>query len=147
MNGTALGGGLEIALACHHRVAIADPKAEFGLPEATLGLLPGGNGIVRTVRLLGLQKAVMDVLLQGTRFKAEKAKSIGLIDELVPDAATMMAKARTPRSTSISPVASLLLVCPPDVVRRTTVPAMAMQNSLRRASACVWAPPSSCIAT
>ena len=94
MNGTALGGGLEIALACHHRVAIADPKAEFGLPEATLGLLPGGNGIVRTVRLLGLQKAVMDVLLQGTRFKAEKAKSIGLIDELVPDAATMMAKAR-----------------------------------------------------
>jgi 3-hydroxyacyl-CoA dehydrogenase/enoyl-CoA hydratase/3-hydroxybutyryl-CoA epimerase len=49
LNGTALGGGFEIALACHRRIAIDDPKSEFGLPEVTLGLLPGSGGIVRTV--------------------------------------------------------------------------------------------------
>ena len=57
LNGTALGGGWEIALSCHHRIAINDPKSKFGLPEVTLGLLPGGGGIVRMVRLLGLQNA------------------------------------------------------------------------------------------
>ncbi len=94
LNGTALGGGLEIALACHRRIAIDDPKAEFGLPEVTLGLLPGGGGIVRTVRLLGVQKALLDVLIQGQRMKAAKAKDTGVIDELVPDRETMLAKAR-----------------------------------------------------
>ncbi len=94
LNGTALGGGLEIALACHRRIAINDPKAEFGLPEVTLGLLPGGGGVVRTVRLLGIQNAIMNVLVQGPRMKAEKALSVGVIDELATDAADMMAKAR-----------------------------------------------------
>ena len=54
LNGTALGGGLEIALACHHRIALNAPGVRFGLPEVTLGLLPGGGGVVRTVRLLGI---------------------------------------------------------------------------------------------
>ena len=94
VNGTALGGGLEIALACHRRIAIDDPKAEIGLPEVVLGLLPGGNGIVRTVRMFGLQKALMEVLLQGQRRKPAAAKEVGLIDELVPDRETMMKKAR-----------------------------------------------------
>ena len=57
MNGTALGGGLEIALACHHRVAIGGTKAEFGLPEVSLGLLPGGGGLTRVTRMLGIQNA------------------------------------------------------------------------------------------
>jgi 3-hydroxyacyl-CoA dehydrogenase/enoyl-CoA hydratase/3-hydroxybutyryl-CoA epimerase len=57
LNGTALGGGWEIALATHRRIALADPKTKFGLPEVTLGLLPGGGGVVRMVRLLGLQTA------------------------------------------------------------------------------------------
>ncbi|HVH47959.1 MAG TPA: 3-hydroxyacyl-CoA dehydrogenase NAD-binding domain-containing protein [Labilithrix sp.] len=94
LNGTALGGGLEIALACHRRIAINNPKAEFGLPEVTLGLLPGGGGVVRTVRMLGIQNALMNVLLQGPRMKPEKALSVGVIDELATDADDMMAKAR-----------------------------------------------------
>ncbi len=94
LNGTALGGGLEIALACHYRIAIDDPKTELGLPEVTLGLLPGGNGVVRTVRMFGLQKALMEVLLQGQRMKPGKAKEVGLVDELVADKETMLARAR-----------------------------------------------------
>lgn len=94
LNGTALGGGLEIALACHRRIAIDDPKAEFGCPEVTLGLLPGGNGIVRTVRLLGIQNALMNVLIQGQRHKPKQALSVGIIDELVVDRDAMMAAAR-----------------------------------------------------
>jgi 3-hydroxyacyl-CoA dehydrogenase/enoyl-CoA hydratase/3-hydroxybutyryl-CoA epimerase len=83
INGAALGGGLEITLACHHRIVVDDPKVELGLPEATLGLLPGGGGVTRTVRMLGIQSALMDVLLQGTRFKPAQAKEKGLVDELV----------------------------------------------------------------
>ncbi len=83
INGAALGGGLEIALATHHRIAADVPGCQIGLPEATLGLLPAGGGIIRTVRMLGLQNALMQVLLQGQRNKPAKAKEIGLVDELV----------------------------------------------------------------
>jgi 3-hydroxyacyl-CoA dehydrogenase / enoyl-CoA hydratase / 3-hydroxybutyryl-CoA epimerase len=83
LNGSALGGGLEIALACHHRIAVDDGRSEFGLPEVTLGLLPGVGGVTRTVRMFGLQKALMDVLLQGPRMKPARAKDTGLVDELV----------------------------------------------------------------
>jgi 3-hydroxyacyl-CoA dehydrogenase/enoyl-CoA hydratase/3-hydroxybutyryl-CoA epimerase len=83
LNGTALGGGMEIALACHRRIAVDDGRSEFGLPEVTLGLLPGGGGVTRTVRMFGLQKALMDVLLQGPRMKPARARDTGLVDELV----------------------------------------------------------------
>lgn len=83
INGAALGGGLEIALACHHRIA-AEGRYEIGLPEVTLGLLPGGGGVTRTTRMFGIQDALMNVLLQGQRNKPEKALKIGLIDEIVP---------------------------------------------------------------
>ena len=83
INGAALGGGLEIALACNHRIAVDDGRTEIGLPEASLGLLPGGGGVTRVVRMLGIQSALMDVLLQGTRFKPAQAKEKGLVDELV----------------------------------------------------------------
>ncbi len=83
INGAALGGGLEITLACHHRIVVDDPKAELGLPEVTLGLLPGGGGVTRTVRMFGIQSALMDILLQGTRFKPAAAREKGLVDELV----------------------------------------------------------------
>ncbi len=83
INGAALGGGLEIALACHHRI-VADVKGvQIGLPEVTLGLLPGGGGVTRTVRMLGIQNAFMNVLSQGTRFKPAAAKENGLVDEIV----------------------------------------------------------------
>jgi 3-hydroxyacyl-CoA dehydrogenase/enoyl-CoA hydratase/3-hydroxybutyryl-CoA epimerase len=85
INGAALGGGLEIALACHHRIAYDDPRTELGLPEVTLGLLPGGGGVTRVVRMLGLTDALMKVLLTGTRFKPAKAREVGLVDELVTD--------------------------------------------------------------
>ena len=83
INGAALGGGLEIALACNHRVVVDDPSVQLGLPEASLGLLPGGGGVTRVVRMLGIQSALMDVLLQGTRFKPAQAQEKGLVDELV----------------------------------------------------------------
>ncbi len=83
INGAALGGGLEIALATHRRIASNNPKTEIGLPEVSLGLLPGGGGIVRVVRLLGLLTGVMEVLTTGTRFKVDKALEKGLIDEIV----------------------------------------------------------------
>ncbi|MBO9522192.1 MAG: enoyl-CoA hydratase/isomerase family protein [Nocardioidaceae bacterium] len=82
INGAALGGGLEIALAFHHRIAAAG-RYEIGLPEVTLGLLPGGGGVTRTVRLLGVQPALMDVLLQGQRYKPEAAQAKGLVHEIV----------------------------------------------------------------
>ncbi len=84
INGAALGGGLEIALACHHRIAADVKGSQIGVPEVTLGLLPGGGGVTRTVRMLGIQNAFVTVLAQGTRFKPAKAKEIGLIDEVLP---------------------------------------------------------------
>ncbi|MDR7085591.1 3-hydroxyacyl-CoA dehydrogenase/enoyl-CoA hydratase/3-hydroxybutyryl-CoA epimerase [Aeromicrobium panaciterrae] len=82
INGAALGGGLEIALACHHRIA-ADGRYDIGLPESSLGLLPGGGGVTRTVRMLGIADALLKVVLEGTRFKPAQAKETGLIDEVV----------------------------------------------------------------
>lgn len=84
MNGAALGGGLEIALATHHRIATDAKGAKFGLPEVTLGLLPGGGGVTRVVRMLGIQDALMKVLTTGKQFTAEAAVKAGLIDEVVP---------------------------------------------------------------
>ena len=73
INGAALGGGFEIALACNHRIVVDDPAAVVGLPEATLGLLPGVGGVTRVTRMFGIQSALMDVLLQGRRFKPADA--------------------------------------------------------------------------
>lgn len=94
LNGSALGGGLEIAFATHHRIALRGPRAEFGLPEVTLGLLPGGGGILRAVRLLGLERALTDVLLQGQRYESDDALRVGLIDEIVDTPGDLMAAAR-----------------------------------------------------
>ncbi len=83
INGAALGGGLELALACHHRIAVDDNKTEIGFPEVTLGLLPGAGGVTRSVRKLGIAAALVDWLLQGQRYKPAKAKEKGLIEDLV----------------------------------------------------------------
>jgi 3-hydroxyacyl-CoA dehydrogenase/enoyl-CoA hydratase/3-hydroxybutyryl-CoA epimerase len=83
INGAALGGGLEICLATHHRVIVDDPKAVVGFPEVQLGLLPGAGGVVRSVRLLGLVAALTQVLLQGQRLRPAQAKELGLVDEVV----------------------------------------------------------------
>ena len=83
LNGTTLGGGMEIALSCHHRVAADNPKARFGFPEVTLGLLPGAGGTQRTPRLCGMQAAA-PLLMEGKRIKAAEALKLGLIHAVVP---------------------------------------------------------------
>jgi len=94
INGTALGGGLELCLACHHRIAINDPKLRVGLPEVKLGLLPGAGGVVRTIRMLGLEKG-LPFPLQGLQVNPEKALAADLIDELAKDRDDMLTKAKT----------------------------------------------------
>ncbi|MEU0399573.1 3-hydroxyacyl-CoA dehydrogenase NAD-binding domain-containing protein [Streptomyces sp. NPDC006197] len=93
INGAALGGGYEIALASHHRVALDAPGSKIGLPEVTLGLLPGGGGVARTVRLMGITDALLKVLLQGTQYNPKRALDNGLVHEVAATAEEMMAKA------------------------------------------------------
>jgi len=81
INGTALGGGLELALACHARFALNDPALKLGLPEVKLGLLPGGGGTQRMPRMLGIQKS-FELITQGTELRAAEAKELGLVNEL-----------------------------------------------------------------
>jgi 3-hydroxyacyl-CoA dehydrogenase/enoyl-CoA hydratase/3-hydroxybutyryl-CoA epimerase len=83
INGAALGGGLEICLACHYRVAVDSPKVQLGFPEVQLGLLPGAGGVVRTVRMLGIVDALMQLLLQAQRHRPDKAKELGILNEIV----------------------------------------------------------------
>ncbi|MGA9860178.1 MAG: 3-hydroxyacyl-CoA dehydrogenase NAD-binding domain-containing protein [Solirubrobacteraceae bacterium] len=94
INGAALGGGLEIALACHHRIVAEDGKVVLGFPEVQLGLLPGAGGVTRTVRMLGIVNALMQLLLQGQRLRPDKALEIGLIDEVVPTRDDLIPAAR-----------------------------------------------------
>ncbi|MEU3606381.1 3-hydroxyacyl-CoA dehydrogenase NAD-binding domain-containing protein [Streptomyces sp. NPDC035033] len=93
INGAALGGGYEIALASHHRIALDAPGSKIGLPEVTLGLLPGGGGVTRTVRLMGITDALLKVLLQGTQYNPKRALDNGLVHELAATPEEMMAKA------------------------------------------------------
>jgi 3-hydroxyacyl-CoA dehydrogenase/enoyl-CoA hydratase/3-hydroxybutyryl-CoA epimerase len=92
INGSALGGGFELALACHYRIALNTPKISLGLPEVTLGLLPGAGGVTRLVRLLGLQ-AAMPYLVQGKLFNPTQGQALTLIDELVDDESDLIAHA------------------------------------------------------
>ncbi|MFJ6526957.1 3-hydroxyacyl-CoA dehydrogenase NAD-binding domain-containing protein [Streptomyces longwoodensis] len=94
LNGAALGGGYELALACHHRIALDAPGARIGCPEVTLGLLPGGGGVVRTVRLLGITDALLKVLLQGTQYAPRRALENGLVDEVVDSREELLERAR-----------------------------------------------------
>jgi 3-hydroxyacyl-CoA dehydrogenase / enoyl-CoA hydratase / 3-hydroxybutyryl-CoA epimerase len=83
IHGTCLGAGLELALACHYRVATDHPKTMLGLPEVQLGLLPAAGGCQRLPRLIGLRPA-LDMILTGKSERAAKAYRLGLVDELVP---------------------------------------------------------------
>jgi 3-hydroxyacyl-CoA dehydrogenase/enoyl-CoA hydratase/3-hydroxybutyryl-CoA epimerase len=83
LNGSALGGGMELALAFHYRVAADNPKARFGFPEVTLGLLPGAGGTQRLPRLIGMQAAA-PLLMEGKRIAAGEALKIGMIHAVVP---------------------------------------------------------------
>ena len=93
INGSALGGGLEIALACHYRVAINDDSIQLGLPEVTLGLLPGGGGTQRLPRMIGLE-AAFPFLMEGKKVNPKAALKAGIINELADSADDMITKAR-----------------------------------------------------
>lgn len=93
INGSALGGGLEIALACHHRVVLNSDAIQLGLPEVTLGLLPGGGGTQRLPRMIGLE-AAFPFLMEGKKVAPAAALKAGLVDELADDTDDMLAKAR-----------------------------------------------------
>lgn len=82
INGVCLGGGLELAMACHYRIATKDKKTSLGLPEVMLGLLPGGGGTQRLPKLTSILTA-LDLELTGKNVKADKAKKLGLVDLLV----------------------------------------------------------------
>jgi len=93
INGSALGGGLEICLACHHRVVLDEDKIQLGLPEVTLGLLPGGGGTQRLPRMIGLE-AAFPFLMEGKKVNPKAALNAGIVDELASSTDDMMAKAR-----------------------------------------------------
>lgn len=138
INGAALGGGWEICLACHHRIALDNPGVQLGLPEVTLGLLPGGGGIVRMVRLLGLEKA-LPYLAEGKKVRPAEALKAGLIHELADSPEEMLEKARAwilanpaakqpwdsagykiPGGTPASPNVAQMLAIAPSVLRDKT---------------------------
>lgn len=93
INGTAMGGGLELCLACHHRIVLNNIKIKLGFPESKVGLLPGGGGTVKAPFLLGIQNALM-YLLQGLEVRPPKALKDGLIDALAEDQEELIAKAK-----------------------------------------------------
>ena len=107
IEGFALGGGLELALACRYRVALDDGRLTLGLPEVMLGIHPGFGGTVRAVRLLGAATA-LDLMLTGRNVRADKARKIGLIDALARDPEALKTLARdfvlTPRATHRPPL-------------------------------------------
>src|SRR5918999_4617699 len=82
IHGACLGGGLELALACHYRIATDHPKTQLGLPEVQLGLIPGAGGCQRLPRLIGA-RAALDMILTGRSERASKALRLGLVDEVV----------------------------------------------------------------
>ncbi|WP_313081542.1 3-hydroxyacyl-CoA dehydrogenase NAD-binding domain-containing protein [Pulveribacter sp.] len=138
LNGTALGGGWEVALIAHHRIAVADPKIQFGLPEVTLGLMPGATGITKMVRLLGLMGA-QPYILEGKLFSPAEAQRLGLVHALVDAPAQLLPAAlahiaahpqaqqpwdakdyKMPGGTPASPKVANALVVAPAMLTKTT---------------------------
>lgn len=138
INGAALGGGWEICLACHHRIALDESHVQLGLPEVTLGLLPGGGGVVRMVRLLGIEKA-MPYLAEGKKVRPDQALKAGLIHDIAKDRDELLAKARAfiaanptavqpwdvkgykiPGGTPSTPAVAQMLAIAPSVLRDKT---------------------------
>lgn len=102
INGAAIGGGLELALACHARVALDDPKVQLALPEATLGLIPGAGGSQRLPRLIGVQKA-LPILLKGSRIGARQALEMGLVSSTVANGLVRAARAQAALANPLQP--------------------------------------------
>ncbi|RME97606.1 MAG: 3-hydroxybutyryl-CoA epimerase [Bacteroidetes bacterium] len=93
ISGNALGAGFEVALACHHRIVLDDPKVRVGIPEVNLGLIPSGGSIIRLMWLLGIEKA-FPVLTSGRHYSPQEALKVGIVDDLASSQHEMMEKAR-----------------------------------------------------
>ncbi len=93
INGSALGNGFELALACHHRIVLDSPKIRLGNPEVTLGIMPGAGGVIRLLWMLGIEKAYQ-VLAKGKRYLPKEALKAGIIDALASDEKEMMTMAK-----------------------------------------------------
>lgn len=93
INGTALGGGLELCLACHARFVLNDAKVQLGLPETTLGLIPGAGGIVRLTRMLGVE-AALQLILEGALLTPQRALQVKIVNGVAPDRHALLAQAR-----------------------------------------------------
>ena len=138
LNGTALGGGWEVALVGHYRVAVDNPRIQFGLPEITLGLIPGASGITKMTRLLGLMGA-QHYILESQLFSPREALELGLVHELAPDAAALRPAAlafiaghpdahhpwddknyKMPGGTPANPKIASMLAVAPAVLRQKT---------------------------
>jgi 3-hydroxyacyl-CoA dehydrogenase/enoyl-CoA hydratase/3-hydroxybutyryl-CoA epimerase len=134
LHGFALGGGLELALACTYRVGADDAKLSLGLPEVLLGIHPGFGGTVRAVRLIGVRPA-LDLMLKGKPYKGSRALAAGLIDELVPPSELLeRAKARLLRSPpkATAPFVEKLLNLGPARPFIARQAASALRHSVRR---------------
>ena len=103
INGTALGGGLEICLACHYRIALDNPKAKLGLPEVKVGLLPGAGGTQRLPRMIGMQ-AALPLILEGKELTPKEAKGLGIVDDMAATREEMTEKANAWIAANPSPL-------------------------------------------
>ena len=138
INGTALGGGLEIALCCNYRVVLNDPNIKIGFPEVTLGILPAAGGIVRSIRLLGLETA-LPFLMEGKQVNPDTAKKVGFIDDTVETLEELFTKAKQyiltnsevcqpwdkkgykmPGGTALHPKIAQMLAIAPAILRKKT---------------------------
>jgi 3-hydroxyacyl-CoA dehydrogenase/enoyl-CoA hydratase/3-hydroxybutyryl-CoA epimerase len=133
LHGFALGGGLELALACTYRVGADDPSLSLGFPEVLLGIHPGFGGTVRSVQLIGVRPA-LDLMLKGKPYKGPRALAVGLIDELVPPRRCSSAPKRCccapPKATA--PFVDKLLNMPPVRPFVARQAASALRHSVRR---------------
>ncbi len=138
LNGTALGGGWEVALVGHHRVAVDDKKIQFGMPEVSLGLLPGASGVTKMTRALGLMGA-QPYLVEGKLFNPREAMDLGLVHELVASADQLKPQAlawiaahptaqhpwdakdyKIPGGTPANPKVAAMLAVAPAMLRKQT---------------------------
>ena len=93
INGNALGAGFEMALACHHRIALDSSDIRLGHPEVVYGMMPGSGGVIRLLWLLGLQKAYQ-ILTNGRKYRPREALKVGIIDEIAPDHKSLLEQAK-----------------------------------------------------
>jgi enoyl-CoA hydratase/carnithine racemase len=137
INGAALGGGLEVALACDYRLSGTNPRAEFGLPEVKLGLIPGWGGTQRLPRIIGLESAA-GLLATGDNLAAPHAKGIGLIRDVLPSGELLDAAAGTVANTAPAQIRAWKRNPIPELDRRKFQPPVPSEpNAVREAMLCL----------